>query len=64
MKQEVIISAKTVDLAIQKGAEQLGVSTSDVKHEVLVEPKKGFLGIGSTAAEVKVIYDIKPENLV
>ena len=63
MKQEVIITAKTVELAIQKGAEELGVSVENVKHEVLVEPKKGFLGIGSTSAEVKVIYDIKPEKL-
>lgn len=63
MKQEVIITAKTVELAIQKGAEELGVSVDDVKHEVIVEPKKGFLGIGSTLAEVKVVYDIKPEKL-
>ncbi len=63
MKQEVIITAKTVEQAIQKGALELGVSVDDVKHEVVVEPKKGFLGIGSTLAEVKVVYDIKPEKL-
>lgn len=63
MKQEIIVTAKTVDLAIQKGASELGVSADEVKHEVIVEPKKGFLGIGSTLAEVKVIYDVKPENL-
>lgn len=63
MKQEVIITAKTVDLAVARGAEQLGVSVDQVKHEVVVEPKKGFLGIGSTNAEVKVIYELKPEKL-
>jgi spoIIIJ-associated protein len=63
LKQEIIVTAKTVDLAIQKGASELGVSADEVKHEVIVEPKKGFLGIGSTLAEVKVIYDVKPENL-
>lgn len=63
MKQEVIITAKTVELAIEKGAEQLGVSTEEVKHEIIVEPKKGFFGIGGTMAEVKVIYDVKPEKL-
>ena len=63
MKQEVIVTAKTVELAIEKGASELGVSRAEVKHEVLVEPQKGFLGIGSTAAEVKVIYEIKPEKL-
>ena len=52
---EVIVSAKTVDEAVALGAKQLGKLLSEVTYEVLEEGKKGFLGMMSKEASVKVI---------
>lgn len=60
MKKEITIEAKTIDEAIARGAAELGVEASEVSHEVLVEPKHGFLGIGSVDASVKVTYIYSP----
>lgn len=60
MKKEITVQAKTVEEAVRSGAEQLGTDDSGVTYEVIEEPKKGFLGIGSTLATVKVIYVFKP----
>ena len=60
MKQELIKIAKTTEEAVQLAAEELGVSTEDVEFEVLEEAKKGFLGMGSAPAKVKVTYIFKP----
>ena len=63
MKNEVIIQAKTVEAAIEKGAAELGVAIDKVKTEVLQEPKKGFFGIGEVQAKVKVSYTVEPTEL-
>ena len=63
MKNEVICQAKTVEAAIEKGAKELGVAVEKVKSEVLVEPKRGFLGIGEVLAKVKVSYTVEPTEL-
>lgn len=60
MKKEVTVQAKTVEEAVRSGAEQLGTDESGVVYEVIEEPKKGFLGMGSIPATVKVIYVFKP----
>ena len=60
MNKEITVQAKTVEEAVRTGAEQLGTDESGVTYEVIEEPKKGFLGIGSTLATVKVIYVFKP----
>ena len=52
---EVIVSAKTVDDAVALGAKQLGKILSEVTYEVIEEGKKGFLGMMSKEATVKVI---------
>lgn len=57
MKREVIATAKTVEDAIAKGVRELGAPEEDVSVEVLVQPKKGFLGIGEVPAQVKVTYE-------
>ena len=54
MKREIVVTAKTVEQAIEVGALELGVRKEDVKFEVLELPKKGFLGLGTTDARVKV----------
>jgi len=55
MRKEVIITAKTIEEAIETGAEQLGIKKEDVTTEVLELPKKGFLGIGATGYKVKIL---------
>ncbi len=60
MKKDIIVTAKTVEEAALEGASQLGVNREDIVLEVLEEPKKGFLGIGSSPAKVKITYILKP----
>ena len=48
------ISAPTVEEAIQKALEQLGVSREEVEVNVVKEGKSGILGLGAEEAVVKV----------
>ncbi len=61
MKQEITVTAKTIEAAVNEGAEKLGVSSSAVTYEVIEQPKKGFLGFGETPAVVKVSFVSSPE---
>lgn len=60
MKKEITIEAKTVDEAVKDGAKELDVAVDEIRYEVISEPKRGFLGIGSTDAVVKVTYIYSP----
>jgi len=48
------VSAKTVEEAIQRALEQLGVSREEVEVSVVKEGKSGILGLGSEEAVVRV----------
>lgn len=63
MKQELIVTGASIEEALKNGAEQLGVMPEELQYEVLVEPKKGILGIGKVAAKVKVTYVADPADL-
>ena len=63
MKQELIVTGASIEEALRNGAEQLGVMPEELQYEVLVEPKKGILGIGKVAAKVKVTYVADPADL-
>jgi len=54
VKQELIFSAKTVELALEEAANKLGCSKDQLTYEVIEQEKSGFLGIGSTPAKIKV----------
>ena len=54
MKNEVIITAKTVDEAMAQARRDYGSSENELAFEILEMPKKGFLGLGATPAKVKV----------
>ena len=54
MKNEVIITAKTVDEAMAQARRDYSSSENELAFEILEMPKKGFLGLGSTPAKVKV----------
>ena len=57
MKKEAIISAKTVEEAIELAVSELGAPSADkIEYTVLEEPKKGFLGIGATDAKISASY--------
>ncbi len=60
MIREVTVCGSTVEEAIKKGAEELGVSIESIKSEVITEPKKGFLGFGAVDAKVRVFYEVTP----
>ena len=64
MEKTIIVTGKTIDLAIEAALTQLGLSRDDVSVQVLAQAKSGFLGIGATPAKVEVTYeapDLKPE---
>ena len=56
--KEIIATAKTVELAIEKACKELGVTENQVETKVLEMPVKKFLG--STPAKVQVT--LKEEN--
>ena len=60
MAKEVTVSAKTVEQALKKGAEELGYSEDKVEYEVLEEPRRGILGIGGSNAKVRVYHEDTP----
>ncbi|MGN1098540.1 MAG: RNA-binding cell elongation regulator Jag/EloR [Clostridia bacterium] len=54
MNKVIEKSAKTIDEAVALALEELGVSQDSVTIEVVNEGKKGFLGLGSIDATVRV----------
>ncbi len=51
---EIIKSGKTVEEAIAAALEEAGIDREDAEIEIIDEGNKGFLGIGSKEATVKV----------
>lgn len=62
MRKECIKNGKTVEEAIAACLAELKVERSQVQVEVLQEPSKGFIGLFSKPAQVKVIYIETPVN--
>ncbi len=48
-------TGKSVEEALGKALEELGVEESQIEIEILEEPQKGFLGLGGKEARIKVI---------
>lgn len=63
MKKELTVTAKTVDEARQKAAEQLKVSVDELEYTVLEEGKRGFLGIGASDAKISVTVAVNGAEL-
>ena len=62
MKKELIVSAKSIDEALEKAAAELGApGVEKIEYEVIEEAKKGFLGIGATEAKIKAVYSVGRE---
>ncbi|MBQ8344693.1 MAG: protein jag [Clostridia bacterium] len=62
MKKEIVVSAKTVEEAVEKAVLELGAPSADqIEVTVLEEPKKGFLGIGAQDAKISATYTVGGE---
>ncbi len=63
MIKYIEMTGSSEDEAIAKALAQLGMDRDDVSVEVLERAKKGFLGIGSVPAKVKVSYEAEDEEI-
>ena len=64
MKKEITITAKTTELALEKAVRELGASSvEDIQYTVVEKEKKGFLGIGSSAAIITASYGKNGEDI-
>ncbi|MBE6700606.1 MAG: protein jag [Ruminococcaceae bacterium] len=63
MAKNVIITAKTVEEAIEKASEKFGTPKSELQYEVISEAKKGLFGIGSQDAKISVCVSEDPDFL-
>ena len=63
MKKEVIMSAKTIEEALEAAAAELGAgSVDEIEYTVIEEPKKGLFGIGAVPAKISATYVIGGEK--
>ena len=62
MKKEITVKAKSVEEAVAEAAAALGVAASELKYTVIAEAKRGFLGIGSSDAEISAYTIPKGEE--
>ncbi|MCL2368196.1 MAG: protein jag [Oscillospiraceae bacterium] len=56
------VSGRNEDEAIQNALSQLGLDRDEVSVEILERAKPGFLGLGGTAAKVRVTYMTEGEE--
>ncbi len=59
--KSVEAEGKTVEDAIRKACEELGVSREDLEVEVLAHASGGFLGIGARNARIRATFREKPQ---
>ncbi|MBQ7896854.1 MAG: protein jag [Clostridia bacterium] len=63
MAKELVISAKSVEEAVELAAEQTGIKKEELKYEVVAESKKGLFGIGAQDAKISVTIEETPDEL-
>ena len=62
MEKKVVISAKSMDEAVQKAVRELGAPDKDaITVTVLEEPTKGFFGLGAKEAKIEAVYKVGNE---
>lgn len=61
---EKIISAKTIDDAVAQACAELNLEKSEFTYEIVEMEKKGFLGLGSKPAVIKVTFGGTPERYI
>lgn len=63
MEEPLVMSARTVDEAVELALKELDVDRGAVEVEVLSRGKAGFLGIGAEPAQVRVSRRAAPDRL-
>ena len=62
MKKEIVISAKTIEEAVELAVKELGAPNAEkIEYTVLEEPKKGLFGIGAQNAKISAAYEVGGE---
>ena len=63
MKKEVVMSAKTIEDALEAAVKELGAgSVDEIEYTVIDEPKRGLFGIGGTPAKISATYVVGGEK--
>ena len=62
MKEEKIVTGKTVEEAVANAVSQYGGGSASISYEIIEMPKKGFLGFGAAPAKIKVIIGNDSES--
>lgn len=62
MEKSIIVTGKTLDLAIEAALAQLGLDRDSVSVEIIENAKAGFLGFGAVPAKIKVTYEAPDEG--
>jgi len=64
MRKEILATGRTVEEAIDNGCAELGITrgVDDYDHEIVDMPSKGFLGIGSKPAKVRIWVELPDEK--
>ncbi len=63
MSKVIIVSAKTVEEALEKAVAQTGIEKDALNYEIVSEAKKGLFGIGAQDAEISVTIEETPDEL-
>ena len=64
MSETYIVTAKTIDEAIAIANKQYADAEHEISYDIIEMPKKGFLGIGSKEAKIKVtVNEIRDADL-
>ena len=58
MTKSIEVSGKNREEAIKAGLAQLGLTRDDVSVEILEQERRGFLGLGSAPAKVRLTYEV------
>ncbi|MBQ6809560.1 MAG: Jag N-terminal domain-containing protein [Clostridia bacterium] len=61
---ENIYTGKTLEAALENAEKELGINKEEFTYEILEYPSKGFLGIGSKPAKVRISYEVSPEKMI
>lgn len=62
MREHIDVTGATEEEALRKGLEQLGMDRDEVSVEILERARRGFLGIGSAPAKVRISYGEEEEE--
>lgn len=62
MKQEMLFTARTVELALGEAGMKLGVEREKLEYEIIEREKTGFFGIGASPAKIRVFFETAVEE--